>query len=307
MNDIQGFLQDCKLRGLTRNSIQTYAGQVKAFMQVRADKKPAEMNIDDLKLFLEELRERGLSGSTIRGHFSAVSSFFDYLIFQSITVSNPVLPFRKRYLTHLVDDCENTRQLISVQDLQLLISAAEDIQQRAIIMVLAKTGMRLGELLSLHPGDLDLKRGIIRIPPKPKRTNRITFIDEELMFTLRDYLSWREKKRPSSWLWATSSGARIKREYPGMILADLGSPLGLHTKHGALGDKLTPHCMRHFFTTWLYRAGMDPEHLKWLRGDSLSSEAWQIYNHIDPEEVRQEYLRRIPKLISFDQKISMYL
>lgn len=47
----------------------------------------------------------------------------------------------------------------------------------------------------------------------------------------------------------------------------------------------------------LYRAGMDPQYIKWLRGDSLQKEAWQVHNHIDIESVRMEYERCIPKLL----------
>jgi len=51
---------------------------------------------------------------------------------------------------------------------------------------------------------------------------------------------------------------------------------------------------------------MDPEYIKWLRGDSLKKDAWQRYNHIDPAEVREQYLRKIPQLLDFNQKISYF-
>lgn len=83
-----------------------------------------------------------------------------------------------------------------------------------------------------------------------------------------------------------------------MILADLGEKLHLHNSNGPLDRKLTPHCFRHWFTTHLFRAGMDPQYIKFLRGDSMRVESWQIYNRIDPEMVRIEYLRCIPKILS---------
>ncbi len=242
----------------------------------------------------------------MRGYFSALSAFYDYLVFENKLPNNPILPFRKRYLARVKVHGE-TRQLISIQNMQLLISAAAGIKEKAILMVLAKTGMRRGEFMNLKPEDIDFNNDIIHIPYAAKRTNRIAFMDDELKIILLQYLSWRSGRAKSPWLWISKHGGRIHKDYPGKVLAELGAALGLHNPEGPLNQRLTPHCMRHFFTTWLYRAGMDSEYLKWLRGDSLSSEAWEIYNHIDIEEVRIEYLRRIPKLISFDRKITAFL
>ena len=49
------------------------------------------------------------------------------------------------------------------------------------------------------------------------------------------------------------------------------------------------------FTTELRRAGMSREFIKELRGD-VRHEAIDIYDHIEPEELKREYLARIPKL-----------
>lgn len=46
---IEDFLQDCKLRGLTRHTIETYASQVKAFLL--AYSQPQDANIEELKDF----------------------------------------------------------------------------------------------------------------------------------------------------------------------------------------------------------------------------------------------------------------
>lgn len=301
MNYIERFCRDCLARGLAKHTVETYAGQVKIFLQTNSE--PGATKFKDLIGFLGLLRSRQLRGSTLKGYYAAINAFYDFLIFEKILENNPIPPFRKRYLSRLEDG--ETRQLISVDDLRLLVSASRDVQQLAIIMVLAKTGMRLGELLSLHYKDIDIKKGTIRIPWHAKRSNCIAFMDEELRQVIQEYSAWRSNL-PGPWLWPTSSGARIRKEYPGVILADLGTPLGLHTKEGPLENKLTPHCMRHFFTTYLHRAGMDPEHIKFLRGDSLRKEAWQRYNHLDIDVVRHEYLRRIPQLLSFNKKISYF-
>ena len=182
-----------------------------------------------------------------------------------------------------------------------LILRADNQPDLAILMMLAKTGIRRGELLDLKIDNIDLKHGIIRLPPKAKRSQRIVFIDQELFNVLNCYIQWRAQRALTPWLWINkNSGKKMDRDYPGELISSLAVPLGLHQPHGPLCYRLTPHCFRHYFTSHLFRAGMDPQYIMWLRGDSMGRQSWQIYNHIDPESVRAEYLRLVPKLISDD-------
>ncbi|HUR26049.1 MAG TPA: hypothetical protein VM327_08575, partial [Candidatus Thermoplasmatota archaeon] len=58
---------------------------------------------------------------------------------------------------------------------------------------------------------------------------------------------------------------------------------------------------RHWFTTYLLRSGMKESLVQVLRGDS-PGRSMDIYHHIDWPAVRQEYLRRIPKLLTERQR-----
>jgi integrase/recombinase XerD len=72
--------------------------------------------------------------------------------------------------------------------------------------------------------------------------------------------------------------------------------IGLHDPASPLLEKrFTPHCARHFFSTWLYRAGMEERYIAWLRGDAPRG-AMGPYVHIDPEDVRKSYLAHVPRL-----------
>ncbi len=297
MNYIDGFVADCQARGLTKHTIETYRSSVSYFLARFKD--PRKVDIDQLRKYLGDLRERNLRGSTLKGAFYALSTFYSFLEYEGRVDTNPVPGFRKRHLSRVKThpEAENIRQLISVQDMQTLVAICAGVRDRAILMTLAKTGMRRGELLGLKVDDIDLRRSVIRIPPKAKRSNRIAFIDVELSAVIQAYLMWREPIAHTSWLWISDHGGRIHKDYPGRVMSTLGGRCGLHHKTGPISERLTPHCTRHFFTTHLYRAGMRVDYIKFLRGDSLKSEAWQWYNHIDPEEVRQEYLRCVPRLL----------
>jgi integrase/recombinase XerD len=145
-------------------------------------------------------------------------------------------------------------------------------------MILAKTGIRRGELHDLKESDLDFYRKTIHIPEKKKRSNYISFMDDEFEHTLKEYLVWGNRKAKTEYLLISNKGGRIHKDRYGMILAELGRELHLHRNDRALEAKLTPHCFRHWFTTNLFRSGMNSQYIKFLRGDSLRDEAWQIYN-----------------------------
>ena len=77
-------------------------------------------------------------------------------------------------------------------------------------------------------------------------------------------------------------------------------PTEIHDSRGSLNKKFTTHCFRHFFTTHLRRSGMPRELIQELRGDRRG-DAIDIYDHIDPEELRRSYLQHVPRFGQVDR------
>lgn len=290
---LEKFIGDCETKGMTHHSIETYQSNVMEFLTLYP--RPQEVTMDHLRSYLNKLRARNLANATLKGYMSAVSSFYDFLVFEKEINFNPVLAFRKRYLDRTKNN-PSERQLISIREMQEVFNAASHIVKRVIIMLLAKTGIRRGELLALKESHLDFQKKIIHIPYRSKRSHFTAFMDDELEQTLKEYLVWRHRRVKTEYLLVSSKGGRIHKDAPGMIIAEIGEKLHLHIPGGPLERKLTSHCFRHWFTTHLFRAGMNPQYIKYLRGDSLRMESWQIYNRIDIELVRIEYLRCIPQI-----------
>jgi integrase/recombinase XerD len=79
-----------------------------------------------------------------------------------------VPPVRKRYLKCCKDNGEvHERQLISVDAMAKMINSTLDIRDKAILTLLAKTGMRRNELISLDVSvsDTDFVEYRIRLKP----------------------------------------------------------------------------------------------------------------------------------------------
>lgn len=295
MELVKRFITDCQARGLTGHTIETYGSQIKIFL--RAYSEPGKVNLEDLKLFLGGLRARNLSGSTLSGYFAAISSFYDFLVIECAASNNPIPAFRKRYLRiKLQYGGENARQDGTIEQIIELINLAQRvILAKTLMLFLAKTGIRRGELIAMDIHDLNIEKMEFHVKPKAKRSNRLGFMDSELTTALREYLNWREPRALDQALWISPAGMRISKNNVNKIVSGYARISGLHNPAGAMNQKFTPHCFRHFFTTTLRRAGMPREFIQELRGDRRK-DAIDIYNHIEVEELRRSYLECIPYL-----------
>ena len=293
---IKEFVTDCRARGLTDHGIETYLSCCRDFL--KHNPEITKVTLDDLVKYLEELRARNLQGSTLKGYFVAISAYYEYMIFTGAAKSNPIPAFRKRYLhVRLNQNGENIRQLISIEEMAELIYSARMILPRTMMLFLAKTGIRRGELISMDIQDINMEYGRFRIKPKAKRSNRNGFLDPELILMLREYLDWRELrvKDDVDALWISYAGKRICKNHVYNTVVKHAKRLGLHDPRGPMEKRFGPHCFRHFFTTHLRRAKMPREFIQELRGDRRK-DAVDIYDHISTEELRKSYLACVPSL-----------
>lgn len=296
---INEFVRDCELRGLELRTVQTYRGSVRRFLKQYPD--PTVCTKHEILDYLGHLQTKDITVGTIKRDFAAISGLFDYLMFCEKVRVNPVDQVRKRYLNQ--PEMPESRQIPELQELRQLIRSIEpeSILERTIVTFLAKTAGRKGEFLALRKDDIDLRKDMIYWPSKKKRKIRLGFIDPELHDLLGQYLIWREEQKPKSdYLWISTTGYRIHKDYVNAVIQHYAKPLGLHDHHGPLHTRLTSHCLRGFFTTQMQRAGMQEVYIKWLRGDSLKKKTWaNNYLEFDPELVRKEYLSCVPLLVHY--------
>jgi len=296
---IDRFCQDCQIRNI--KYIETYLAYINLYLKLleSRSKDPTTANRDDLKDYLSGMRQRGLKQASIEKAFTSLSAFYTYLVDEELMSSNPIIPFKRRYLRKYKDDNgSEERQIISVDQASLLVNSTLNSRDKAILILLFKTGIRRGELCQLDVNDLDHTNMTIRLKSTAKRSNRALFFDNETEEILQAWLQFRSRKNPNSEpaLFLSQRGSRISSAEVNHLIKKHATRAGLH-KPGSksLEDRFTPHCCRHWFTTHLIRAGMPRDFVKELRGDVLH-EAIDIYNHIDKKELRESYLAHIPQL-----------
>lgn len=304
---INDYLEDAGCMGLTDNTIENYESCLKIFSNI-VDKSLLDVDIPDLKGFkihLEKCKNRyneKFSPKTIIRYFSALQSFYEFLELEDYIEKNPMLKFRRRYLKDykrkIRVNGNSRRKLISVEEMGVLIDSIMDPRDKAVIAVLAKTGIRRKECCNIDVDDVDWVEQCIHLKPTAKRTNLDVFFDDECSRILKRWMVSRETRanKGTKALFLNERGGRLWRNAIYELVVKHATKVELHNPNShKIQDRFTPHCTRHWFSTWLLRNGMKREYVKELRGDTRR-EAIDIYHHIDRKELRDSYLSCIPQL-----------
>jgi integrase/recombinase XerD len=109
-----------------------------------------QMAREDIEAFVEHLQDRNLKPNSVRTRMCAVYAFVHFLIEKKV-VGYELL--ERRIKLKLPD---RLPRAIDPEDLNQLLSVIDHVRDRAMILLLLRTGMRIGELLSTKVDDVDL-------------------------------------------------------------------------------------------------------------------------------------------------------
>lgn len=304
---IKEYLDDAEVIGLAKRTIENYRSCIKAFA-IFLGKDLVDIDITDLKRFKIYLEKKKgnrfgepLKSNSVNRYFSSIQSLLEFLEYEEYIDSNPMSSFRKRYLRDYrrkKSDGKWKRQLISVEQMSMLVNSIMQPRDKAVVLVLAKTGVRRKELINMDVDDIDWVEQSIQLKPTPKRSNLTVFFDDETSRTLKRWMisreNWNNKKVKA--LFLNERGGRLNRNGIYELVTKHAERVGLHNPNSRrLKDRFTPHCTRHWFSTHLRRRGMPREHRMELRGDSRS-QGIDHYEPIDQLELKESYLAHIPQL-----------
>jgi integrase/recombinase XerD len=261
--------------------------------------------LKQFKLFLEEQKNQyneKFSSTTISRYFSAIQSFYEFLEIEDYIDKSPLPKFRKRYLKEYKKNRSHNgtsrRKIISIEEMSMLVNSIMDPRDKAVILLLAKTGIRRQECCNIDVDDVDWTELCIHLKPTPKRSNLDVFFDDECLRVLRRWIVSRGNRnnKETQALFLNERGGRLGRNAIYELVVKHAGKVGLHdpSSHD-IRERFTPHCTRHWFSTWLLRNGMKREYVKELRGDTRK-EAIDIYHHIDRNDLRDSYLSCVPQL-----------
>ncbi|MBU5536995.1 MAG: site-specific integrase [Candidatus Aenigmatarchaeota archaeon] len=254
----QKMLGELKLLTRSENTEKTYLKGLGYFVKT--------MNINNLDEFIENIKTKTLNPDEIYKNF-VISLANKNLAPKTVGAWSAAL--RKFLLSNGIE-LKNTPQikiynvhedtLPSKEDLKKILSRCS-LRTKAIILLLASSGLRVGELRNLKLSDVDLNSepGIIKVKglTAKERKSRITFLSNEAKQFLRSYLEHRKNNghqlTEESFLFATHDGNQMSYQNLQFILNNIFKKI---SKKEGKRYKLHAHSLRKFFKTQLISAGV---------------------------------------------------
>ena len=311
---VQSYLDNVRT-SRSENTARTYQNALNTFSQVLL-----AANNDPQKTSINELTEdavswlatylKNYSPTTERLYLTAVNRFYEFLAAERLT--EPNLPrvrmlirqrarrvgqrlpqFPRNYIELTIDYANNLAYISAKDEMEKL----RNLRNRAFLITLADTGLRVHEACGLRRGDIDWNEGKAVIIGKGDQQAVVRFSKRTLK-VLRDYLNVRGhldggSGRPLSSLplFARHDKGAGKKIKP--ITTTTGRNIVADIVAQALGPEakgtVTPHSFRHFFvTTVLLGSGGNLKLAQELaRHKNIS--VTQRYAHLSDDELDQGY------------------
>ena len=236
----------------------------------------------DLESLVRQLMSSGLSPRSVARTVACVRGFYRFLVRDGFAHVDPAEDLRAPRAWPTLPkflSCEQVEQLINVPDTSTLIG----LRDRALIEVLYATGMRVSELVSIRPTDLNLTAGFLTCMGKGSK-ERLIPIGRQAVEWVRQYRSNSRSELTGPdcpWLFVNARGGRLSRVGFWKILKK-------HARQAGLPRDLSPHVLRHSFATHLLERGADLRSIQSLLGHADLSTT-QIYTHILETRLKTVY------------------
>ncbi len=258
--------------------------------------------------FINDLKK--YSSTTERLYLTAITGFFEYLVAENLTDVNlskirllikqrarrpgQRLPqFPKDHIVKVIKYANDLASLTCEDEFEYL----RNLRDRAFLLTLADTGLRVHEACALRRGDLDWNEGKALIIGKGDRQAIIRFSSRALS-SLREYLNARgkldgasKKSLASLPLFARHDRGAGKKVKP--ITTTTGRNIVAQRIFEALGEEaigtITPHSFRHYFVTTVLQGSGGNLKLAQELARHRNIAVTQRYAHLTDEELDKYY------------------
>jgi integrase/recombinase XerD len=236
-----------------------------------------EIERSDLEAFIEHEQDRGMYITTIKTRMASIIAFLHFLMEQDV-VSPSLL---KRPIKLKIPD--TLPRAMNPKDVTKLLAVIDTIRDRALILLLLRTGIRIGEALSLTVNDIDIQDRKVHLFEGEKNSmGRVVYLSHDALFALKRWLAVRDKKKEIIF---------YGQGHQGMCYSSARALFVKYSKRARLDTKgYTLHRLRHTFASELLNAGMRLECLQQLMGHQ-DIEVTRRYARLTDRTREEEYFR----------------
>ncbi len=333
---IEYFLEDQAYHGKTERTIAAYERVLREFERFlteegREPTDPREATQRECMAWIHTLRGEHAE-STIATYASYLHRFYAYMTQIGAFEFNPMTLVVEEMPERI--EANPTRRDVSVEGMRTFLGGISHPLERAAVLTLLKTGIRVGELCNLDCRDLRLtdppeyasivppraqlseRPDTLFVSPRPSKGAKINGevrsasnkrqretvvpVDVELRTELLTYLAIRpDTLSPAEPLFVDTGASWGQRLEPTTVRSFVerhARANGWHHTGGDAAENVTPHYFRHFFTTHLRDRTGDRGIVKYLRGD-VADDIIDTYTHNWGDRVHEVYHDNIYLLV----------
>jgi integrase/recombinase XerD len=170
MNYIEKVTNECKLRGFTKQTIDSYSFWISKYLDF-LDRNRLNMDNDSVKCYLLSLNS---STNTCRLAYASISFLFKDVLKKPFTTEE--IPIKKKEKT--------LPKVLSKNEILEMINNTDNIKHKLVIQLLYSSGLRLSELINLRREDIDIQRNLINVRKGKGKKDRITLLSDNLKIAL---------------------------------------------------------------------------------------------------------------------------
>ena len=253
----------CRSQNLSPRTQHLYAEKLRGFRKWAEDggrARPVEITANDLRSFLDSRKERGVSDQTVDGFFRVLRTFWRYIHREGLIILDPMdrveRPLRaRRFAQPFTED--QLRQLLAVIDK----GDSLGLRDYALVILLADTGLRLSEALSIKLTDVEWASQSLIVMGKGRKERRVAF-GLAARQALLAWLRIRGAIEGAHELFVNRYGGRLSTCTVSQRVK------GYTVTAGIAARRRSPHALRHFFALSFLKNGGDVMNLQKLLGHS---------------------------------------
>ena len=148
----------------------------------------AELERNDFRLFLRQLGRRELSQAAIRLRFSALNSFYKFLMRRGLVEASPVkgvtLPKPAKRLPQFLTidqmiallnapEAEYNAERLAKEGTSKKVRKALYLRDRAILETIYSCGLRIGEMCRMTVDEIDFEESVVNVQGKGKKERQV--------------------------------------------------------------------------------------------------------------------------------------
>jgi len=268
--DIAAFLDHLvRVRGSSQNTIAAYRNdlsQLSDFLSAEKEKGILSTQEDLLLAYLVNLKGKGYSPATSARKVASARSFFKFLVESGRLKENPVRNLASPQVNKKAPRVLTQAEYVKLVDVPKSMTTPESRRDVVMLELLYATGLRATEIVSLQLNDLDLDHTSLWCRHGDSR--RQLHLTTEVTDLVREYVA---NGRLDLLYDSSEAAVFLNRRGHQLTRQGFWQIVKNYAARAGLGDRVTPHTLRHSFAVRKVQSGTDLHSLQEALGHAYIS------------------------------------